>query len=157
MRNKIKQYRLAFGLSQRKLAEMIGASQAAISQWEAGTSDPYPPQMQDLAIAFGVSIESVFPYYKPFKSAFEKKPRNISTMDGLRHSAHIRMGEDMIVRVNVGQARGSGTDDGEVRFLRGKVVQVMPCWFRVQTEKGWSICVHYQEFLTDRTVRRATK
>lgn len=157
MRNKIKQYRLAFGLSQRKLAETIGVSQAAISQWEAGTSEPYPPQMQDLAIAFGVAIESVFPDYMPSCGAFNRQPRNISTMTGLRHSARIKMGEDMIVRVNVGQARGSGSDDGEVRFLRGKVVQVMPCWFRVQTEKGWSICVHYQEFLTERTVRRATK
>lgn len=157
MRNNIKGYRLAFGLNQRQLAEMIGVSQAAISQWEAGTLDPHPPQMQDLAIAFGVAIESVFPNYKPFTGAFNKQPREISTMAGLRHSAHIKMGEDMIVRVNVGQAHGSGTDDGGVRFLHGKVVQITPDWFRVKTDKGWSTCVHYQAFLTETSVRRATK
>lgn len=157
MRNYIKQYRLAFGLSQRELGETIGVSQAAISQWEAETLDPHPPQMQDLAIAFGVSIERVFPDYKPSNGAYNKHPRYISTMAGLRQSAHIKMGEDMIVRISVGQAHGSGKDDGDVKFLHGKVVQITPDYFRVQTDKGWSTCVHYQAFLTERSVRRAPK
>lgn len=115
-----------------------------------------PPQMQDIAIAFSVAIESVFPDYKPSNGAFNKLPREISTMAGLRQSARIKMGEDMIVRVNVGQAHGPG-DDGDVRFMHGKVVQITPSWFRVQTDKGWSTCIHYQAFLTERSVRRATK
>lgn len=157
MRNYIAQYRLLMGISQKALADMLGVSQSMICRWEFERSDPTPPQMQDLAIAFGVSIEKVFPNYKPSTGAFNKQPRDISTLAQLRHFAHIRIGEEMIVRLNVGQARGSGTDDGNVRFLRGKVVQITPNWFRVQTDKGWSTCVHYQAFLTESTVRRAKK
>lgn len=165
MRNNIKRFRQERGLLQRELASIIGVSKEAISDWEVGDRNPSRDQQKAVSVALKVPLNRLFPDYSPEEpektviggnGKFAKRVE-VSTMNGLRQSARIRMGEKMIVRLNVGQACGSGTDDGNVRFLRGKVVQIAPNWFRVQTDKGWSTCVHYQAFLTESTVRRAKK
>jgi transcriptional regulator with XRE-family HTH domain len=49
--------RIGAGLSQRKLADLIGRSQRAIWLWEHGEGRPGPEDLLRLARQFGVSVE----------------------------------------------------------------------------------------------------
>ena len=55
--NKIAELRKSFGLSQRKLAEKTGTSQANLSRWEQGLNEPSIMEGCRLAEHFGVSID----------------------------------------------------------------------------------------------------
>ena len=55
--NKIAELRKSMGMSQRKLAEKIGTSQANLSRWEKGVVEPSIIECWKLAIFFDVSID----------------------------------------------------------------------------------------------------
>jgi transcriptional regulator with XRE-family HTH domain len=59
--NRIKELRLAKGLSQYKLAEMAATSQARIWQWENGYYIPTLLDMDLVARALGATMKEVFP------------------------------------------------------------------------------------------------
>ncbi|HET0697841.1 TPA: helix-turn-helix domain-containing protein [Streptococcus pneumoniae] len=58
---KIKQYRLANGWTQQELGAKIGISKNAIGNYEKGFRSPKKNTMFDLANAFNVSIDDLFP------------------------------------------------------------------------------------------------
>nr|DAI46951.1 MAG TPA: Repressor protein CI [Caudoviricetes sp.] len=58
---KIKQYRLANGWTQQELGAKIGMSKNAIGNYEKGFRSPKKNTMFDLANAFNVSIDDLFP------------------------------------------------------------------------------------------------
>ena len=58
---KIKQYRLANGWTQQELGTKIGISKNAIGNYEKGFRSPKKNTMFDLANAFNVSIDDLFP------------------------------------------------------------------------------------------------
>lgn len=53
----LRKIRLERGLSQKRLAEMAGLSQAAIYQWEKGTREPKLQQLEKLASALNIPID----------------------------------------------------------------------------------------------------
>jgi len=55
--NRIAELRKEAGLSQRALARHIATSQANISRWEQGTSEPSVTECWKLAEFFNVSID----------------------------------------------------------------------------------------------------
>ena len=55
--NKIAELRKMAGLSQRKLAEEIGTSQANLSRWEQGLNEPSIMECWRLAEYFNVTID----------------------------------------------------------------------------------------------------
>lgn len=55
--NKIAEFRKVQGLSQRKLAQKIGTSQANLSRWEQGINEPSIIECWKLADFFDVSID----------------------------------------------------------------------------------------------------
>ena len=55
--NPIKECRVERGLSQQKLADMIGVHQTAVSQWEKGRTDPDKQSLLRLSEALGVSAD----------------------------------------------------------------------------------------------------
>ena len=55
--NKIAELRKAQSLSQRKLAQEIGTSQANLSRWEQGLNEPSIAECWKLADYFDVSID----------------------------------------------------------------------------------------------------
>lgn len=55
--NKIAEFRIVQGLSQRKLAQKIGTSQANLSRWEQGINEPSIIECWKLADFFDVSID----------------------------------------------------------------------------------------------------
>ena len=58
---KIKQYRLVNGWTQQELGAKIGISKNAIGNYEKGFRSPKKNTMFDLANAFNVSIDDLFP------------------------------------------------------------------------------------------------
>jgi len=68
--NKIREYRLKAGLSQRKLAELLGRGRNAISSWERGLTLPNVPRLLKMAKILGTLAESL---YAEFYSTFPKE------------------------------------------------------------------------------------
>lgn len=56
---KMRELREARGLSQSKIAELTGVSRNAVSQWEAGVTQPTTKRLNILAKALGVSVEQL--------------------------------------------------------------------------------------------------
>lgn len=55
MKDRLKQLRLESGVSQAEFAKRIGVSQAAVAQWEKGTTTPSSSQLAHVSLVFGVS------------------------------------------------------------------------------------------------------
>ena len=59
MENNIKKLRLANDMSQSQLADKLGVTRAAVSQWENGTFFPRMGMVQRIAGVFGVKVSDV--------------------------------------------------------------------------------------------------
>ena len=57
---KLKEVRVAAGLSRVALAKMLGVPQSAVSQWETGIHLPSVTDLPDLATALGVDPGELF-------------------------------------------------------------------------------------------------
>jgi transcriptional regulator with XRE-family HTH domain len=53
--------RRAAGLSQKALAQKLGAAQSRIAQWETGVHNPPVTELPNLAAALGVTVADLFP------------------------------------------------------------------------------------------------
>lgn len=73
--NRIREYRLRAGLTQRKLAEMLGRGRDAVSSWERGLSLPSVPRLLRMAKILGTLAESL---YMEFYSSFPKNEAQAS-------------------------------------------------------------------------------
>ena len=60
--SRIKELRIQRGLTQNKLAEMIGADSNLVSRWERGKSKPISLYVQKLAQALGTSMDYLLGY-----------------------------------------------------------------------------------------------
>ena len=58
--NKIREYRLKAGLSQRKLAGLVGRGRNAVSSWERGLTLPNVPRLLKMAKILGTLAESLY-------------------------------------------------------------------------------------------------
>jgi transcriptional regulator with XRE-family HTH domain len=67
--NTIREYRLKAGLSQRKLASLLGRGADAVSSWERGLSLPNVPRLMRMAKLLGTLAESL---YMDFYATFPK-------------------------------------------------------------------------------------
>lgn len=56
----IKDLRIKKGLSQQKLAEMMGTTQAAVGLWETGLRTPRAEKLPKLAEILGCNIADLF-------------------------------------------------------------------------------------------------
>ena len=68
--NKIREYRLKAGLSQWKLAELLGRGRNAVSSWERGLTLPSVPRLLRMAKILDTLAESL---YMDFYSTFPKE------------------------------------------------------------------------------------
>jgi transcriptional regulator with XRE-family HTH domain len=59
--NRIRERRQELGLSQTKLACLIGMAESTLSNLELGKWKPWPKVRKDLARTLGISIEELFP------------------------------------------------------------------------------------------------
>jgi len=59
--NRIRDRRKELGLSQTKLACLIGMAESTLSNLELGKWKPWPKARKDLARTLGISIEELFP------------------------------------------------------------------------------------------------
>jgi len=58
--NKIREYRLKAGLTQRKLAGVLGRGRDAVSSWERGLSLPSVPKLMRMAKVLGTLAEALY-------------------------------------------------------------------------------------------------
>lgn len=58
--NQIREYRIRAGLTQRRLAEMIGHGRSIVSAWERGRFLPSLPNVFRLARTLGTLAESLY-------------------------------------------------------------------------------------------------
>ena len=58
--NKIREYRLKAGLSQQKLAALLGRGKDAVSSWERGLTLPNVPRLMRMAKILGTLAESLY-------------------------------------------------------------------------------------------------
>ena len=66
--NRIREYRLKAGLSQRSLAGQLGLRRNAISAWERGISSPVVSHLLHMAKTLGTLAESLYlDFYSPSK------------------------------------------------------------------------------------------
>ena len=64
--NRIREYRLKAGLTQRKLAELLDRGRDAVSAWERGLSLPSVPRLMRMAKILGTLAESLYStFYMP--------------------------------------------------------------------------------------------
>lgn len=68
--NTIREYRLKAGLSQRKLAALLGRSKDAVSSWERGLNLPSVPLLMRMAKILGTLSESL---YRDFYDTFRRE------------------------------------------------------------------------------------
>ena len=68
--NKIREYRLKAGLSQRKLAALLDRGRNAVSAWECGRTLPNVPRLMRMAKILGTLAESL---YTDFYVTFPKE------------------------------------------------------------------------------------
>jgi transcriptional regulator with XRE-family HTH domain len=68
--NKIREYRLKAGLSQRTLAGMLGRGRNAVSSWECGRTLPNVPRLMRMAKILETLAESL---YMDFYTTFPKE------------------------------------------------------------------------------------
>jgi transcriptional regulator with XRE-family HTH domain len=70
--NTIREYRLKAGLSQRKLAAMLGRSKDAVSSWERGLNLPSVPLLMRMAKILDTLAEALYrDYYQRFPQSQE--------------------------------------------------------------------------------------
>jgi transcriptional regulator with XRE-family HTH domain len=73
--NAIRPYRLKAGLSQRKLAALLGRSKDAVSSWERGLTLPSVPRLLKMAKILGTLAESLYmDFYATFPKESEANP-----------------------------------------------------------------------------------
>jgi len=76
--NKIREYRLKAGLSQRKLAGLLGRGKDAVSSWERGLTLPNVPRLLKMAKILGTLAESLYiDFYATFPK--EGEPANAAS------------------------------------------------------------------------------
>jgi transcriptional regulator with XRE-family HTH domain len=74
--NKIREYRLKAGLSQSKLASLLGRGRDAVSSWERGLTLPNVPRLMRMAKILGTLAESL---YMEFYATFPKEGETAHT------------------------------------------------------------------------------
>jgi len=72
--NRIREYRLKCGLSQRKLAAALGRGRNAVSGWERGLTLPSVPRLMRMAKLLGTLAESLYQDFYALPKANEADP-----------------------------------------------------------------------------------
>lgn len=110
-------------LSQEEVANAIGVTQQALSEWEKGNTTPRAPRLRALSNYFGAESETAYvvDHIAP-RGAMGAKPSNLAIMSATEHEAIGRSGRG---RFPMGTQTGSGEklppaeDSGEPRTNSG--------------------------------------
>lgn len=77
----LKKFRTQKGLSQQKLAELVGVSQTAIYNWEKGERTPKMDAITKIADVLGVKLNDLIPTDQAIDWFFEKVEENRITRE----------------------------------------------------------------------------
>jgi len=88
--NRIKALRTRFGLTQTRLAELIGVTSTTVSQWESGASRPAPKQWGQIVRAETLGAHALA---EDFESVFKESQKDTTVPNNFVATAffkHIR-------------------------------------------------------------------
>ncbi|MBW9145870.1 helix-turn-helix transcriptional regulator [Clostridium sp. CM028] len=77
MKNKIKQFRESFGLTQQQLGELVGVSRQAINSIETAKFEPSIWLAYDICKTFRSSIEDVFLFEESERKSRAQQSRGV--------------------------------------------------------------------------------
>lgn len=77
MKNKLKQFRESFGLTQEQLGELVGVSRQAINSIETEKFEPSIWLAYDIAKVFHSTIEEVFLFEESQRKSRSEKSRGV--------------------------------------------------------------------------------
>jgi transcriptional regulator with XRE-family HTH domain len=63
--------------TQKEVAQALGISQSALSAWESGVTLPPRPQIDRIAVLFGVGLEMLEPYFEAAEMEENYAPRSV--------------------------------------------------------------------------------
>lgn len=89
--NKIKEYRKKKGMTQKELAEIIGMGDTTIANYEKGFRSPKKDTMFDLANAFDISIDDLFPPINKVTSIAPASHINLDPRQAILNSNYIKL------------------------------------------------------------------
>jgi len=73
--NRIREYRLKAGFSQRRLARLLGRGKDAVSSWERGLTLPNVPRLMKMAKLLDTLAESLYlDFYATFPNEDDRVP-----------------------------------------------------------------------------------
>ena len=75
----IREMRIALGITQERLAAMLGVTQGTIAQWETGRSHPSFEKLPIVAATLGVTVDELI---KSDKIMSARVSTDADTMDG---------------------------------------------------------------------------
>lgn len=58
---------MARGITQMRLAQILGTDEAMVSHWERGARTPDADRLREIADALGVAMDDLWPKKNPFK------------------------------------------------------------------------------------------
>lgn len=94
MENNIKKLRIENDMSQSQLADKLGVTRGAVSQWENGTSFPRMGMIQRIAGAFRVKVSDVIGQNEPDGSLSYDEEQLIEAYRKLNAKGRARLLED---------------------------------------------------------------
>lgn len=77
--NNVKKYRKENGISQQKLAELIGKSKSSIEKYESGKTNIPMDVLKNIAAALGVTVQELITGQKQHIKVIEKDITDFST------------------------------------------------------------------------------
>lgn len=120
---RIKEARKGAGLTQKGLAEQIGAATGTIQQYELGKRQPRLEQLQAIAAALGIQVVDLLgPYDGP-------PLPGLADGDIMEEKGHISLEESNRLLVALGLIKeGQDLSDADLAFL-ANTIQQLDLWF----------------------------
>ena len=73
---RLKRYRTRKGLSQEKIAELLGVSRQAVTKWEAGQTTPSSDHLMTLASLYELSLDELVSANRPVTEGNSNRPKD---------------------------------------------------------------------------------
>lgn len=151
--------RKAVGLSQQRLAEVLGVERSTVVRWESGERAPQPLLRPRLAHALAVSVESVAGLFGEAPAVFGPEIPRVAAGDqdpveALRHSLHASM-SDGAISVSVLDE----LDEAVVRFgnsSRDRVPTVLLADLTCELRQVWQLLSRARTASSTRRLTRIT-
>ncbi len=97
MRNRLKEFRVEFNMTQTQIAESVGVTQPTYQRWETGAAPIPEPKLKKLAHFLGVDAAKIIFKHEPIEATFFDADPNSETCYYGEVAIHFRNGGDPLL------------------------------------------------------------